>query len=103
MAILAIFQKVRPPSGQGFDLSLFGNVAKIAKSPSMTFFGWGWRSSNWVMTSGTSTPGADFFSAVRDGVREAARATVTARELRLVPESAPEPGASAAEGEETHP
>jgi len=56
-----------------------------------------------LMTSGTADPSADFYSAVRDGVREAIRATVTAGQLRAVPASAPEPNASAAEGEPPKP
>jgi hypothetical protein len=52
-----------------------------------------------LMTTASGSPGDNFFSAVRDGVREAVRATVTAERLQLVPESAPEPGVAAAEGE----
>jgi hypothetical protein len=53
-----------------------------------------------LMTSGTSTPHDDFYSAVRDGVREAVRATVTAQQLRVVPDSAAsEPNAPAREEE----
>jgi hypothetical protein len=51
-----------------------------------------------LMSGGSGSPGDNFFSAVRDGVREAVRATVTAGQLRLVT-SAPEPNASAAEEE----
>jgi len=50
-----------------------------------------------LMTSGTSTPGTDFYSAVKDGVREAVRATVSTGQLRVVPDSTPEPGAAAAD------
>jgi hypothetical protein len=51
-----------------------------------------------LMSGGSGSPGDNFFSAVRDGVREAVRATVTAGNLRLVtPGSAP--GVRAAEGE----
>jgi hypothetical protein len=47
-----------------------------------------------LMRAGSSNPGADFFTAVKDGVREAMRAVVTAGHLRPVPDSAPgAPGA----------
>jgi len=52
-----------------------------------------------LMRAGSSDPSADFYSAIRDGIREAVRATVSAGNLRLVPDSAPEPDASTA-GEE---
>jgi hypothetical protein len=48
-----------------------------------------------LMTSGSGSPGDNFYGAVRDGVREAVRATVTAGQLWPVPDSAPELGASA--------
>jgi hypothetical protein len=54
-----------------------------------------------LMSGGSGSPGDNFFSAVRDGVREAVRATVTAGNLRLVPNSAFE--LSAAEGEPPKP
>jgi len=49
-----------------------------------------------LMRAGSSNPSADFYTAVKDVVREAVRATVTAGHLRPVPDSAP--GAPAAEG-----
>ena len=52
-----------------------------------------------LMTSGTTNSSDTFYLAIKDGVREAVRATVTAERLRLVPESVPEPGVAAAEGE----
>jgi len=51
------------------------------------------------LMSGASHPSGAFFSAVRDGVREAVRATVTAGQLRAVPDSALEPSTPAAERE----
>jgi len=54
------------------------------------------------MTTASANPGDNFFSAVRDGVREAVRATVTVERLRLVPDSAPESDA-APEGETPKP
>jgi hypothetical protein len=54
-----------------------------------------------LMRAGSSDPSADFYSAVRDGVREAVRALVSAGMVRLVPDSADEP--NAAEGEAPKP
>ena len=53
-----------------------------------------------LMTSGNGSPSDNFYGAIKDGVREALRATVTAAQLRsVISNSAPEPNAPATEGE----
>jgi len=52
-----------------------------------------------LMTTTSGSPSDNFYGAIRDGVREAVRATVTAGQLRPVPDSATELGAPAAEEE----
>jgi hypothetical protein len=53
-----------------------------------------------LMTTGSGSPGDNFYRAIQDGVREAVRATVTAGQLRLVtPDGAPGSNAAAAEAE----
>src|SRR5262249_20289865 len=47
-----------------------------------------------LLTTGSGSPGDNFYAAVKDGVREAVRATVTAGNLRLVPNSVSEPSAA---------
>jgi hypothetical protein len=41
-----------------------------------------------LMSTGSSSPGDNFYGAIKDGVREAVRATVTAGQLRPAPEPA---------------
>jgi hypothetical protein len=53
-----------------------------------------------LISIGTTNSSAAFFAAVRDGVREAVRATVTAGHLRPVSDS---PTASIVEGETPEP